>query len=104
MRIKAKKLMQKNYNLVNTVTGETLVIHPPSMPGADADGKNPKKDGKWIRRFNIVDGNGVAAFAGQSTIVLTHAPKVYPVLEQNGQTWEVRAIEEVEAPAVTATV
>jgi hypothetical protein len=99
MRVKAKKLMQKNYNLVNTVTGEKIVVHPPTQPGAEADGKNPKKDGKWIRRFNIIDGNGVAAFAGQSTIVMSHAPKFFPTVEVNGQTWELQVIEKEAAPA-----
>lgn len=104
MRIKAKKLMQKNYNLVNVKTGEKIVVHPPGLPGVNADGKNPKNAAKrWIRMFTIVDANGVAAFAGQSTIELTHAPKELPSVEINGETWNVVSMEKTEtAPAAVA--
>lgn len=104
MRIKAKKLMQKPYNLINATTGEKITVHPPLLPGAAADGKNPKKDGKWLRLFNIVDANGVAAFAGQTTVLLSHEPKNYPSTEINGETWTLAAIPKETAPAAAPQV
>lgn len=99
----ARKIMQKNYTLKNKVTGETIVVHPPGLPGVAKDGKNPKKDGRWIRVFSIVDA-GNTKFKGQSEITLYNQPANLPKVTIDNEEWVVEEIPEVKAKRVRAEV
>lgn len=90
--IKSKRLRQKNYFLVNSKTGEAVVVHPPSLPGVNADGHNPKENGKWIRKFQVVDANGVAKFKKMKEIILLNTPSRLPSVKLDGERWSVKVI------------
>jgi hypothetical protein len=97
--------MQKDYHLINERTGEKAVVHPPFLPGENADGKNPKnKDGHWIRRFTVVDAAGIPAFQANQMITLTHCPGNLPSAIFNGDKWQVRPIPDVKAVRQKRTV
>lgn len=99
----ARKIMQKNYHLTNKVTGEKIVVHPPGLPGMNKDGKNPKKDGRWIRQFTIIDA-GNTKFKGQSEITLYNQPANLPKVTIDNEEWVVEEIPEVKAKRVRAEV
>lgn len=99
----ARKLMQKNYHLVNKVTGEKIVVHPPGLPGLNKDGQNPKKDGRWIRVYRIVDA-GDTKFKGQTEVMLTNQPGCLARETIDGQEWAIEEIPEVKAKRVRAEV
>lgn len=100
-REKASKLMHKNYYLVNEKSGEKITVYPPMIPGINAQKNDKKKNdaGEWIRRFDIIDANGIKQFDGQAHIVLTHLPKMAPTVVINGEKWTIRAI--TKEPAST---
>jgi hypothetical protein len=89
------KLMFKPHYLVNEATGQKLTVHPPRLPGANSEkGEKWKNEkGEWIRNFSILDHNGTTAFAGQTHILMTHAPGAWPSIVVNGERWTVRRIE-----------
>jgi hypothetical protein len=91
---KASKLMYKPYYLANEKTGERITVRPPKLPGINGEPKDKKKNekGEWIRRFDILDTNGVKQFEGQTFIVMTHMPRAVPFIMINDEKWSVQPI------------
>lgn len=95
----AQKLMKKNYRLVNTVTKAEVLVFPPNLPGANADGVAPKtKEGQWIRQFTVVDAQGQAGFTVGQKVVLYGKSKSLPSGDIDGVKYQI-----MEVPGLKAT-
>lgn len=98
------KLMHKPYHIVakdsTGVESFRLTAHPPTRPGLNEDGKNPKtKDGQWVRVFTVTD-SGNSSYAVGDKITMTQVRGEFPVAEVDNLQLTVESIEGIRAKKV----
>lgn len=103
---KIKRIMEKDYHLVNqNDTSEKVIVHRFDYEAGVTRFRPKNETEVWKRTFKIIDPLNVTRFAGAETLVLQHKSDEFPSMtDSDSNIWKIEEIPtETTAPASDGT-